>query len=109
MSTSRLPCVDGSGRGLDDGECVHCGDSGNIDNRECAARLREALDAWDRTGASLAQQVASARLDRIGSSDPRVSGFVFNVGEEVRRHGHDPEPLLVRMAKERAGFRGLEP
>ena len=45
MSKDRLPCVDGSGRGLDDGECVHCGDSGNIDNRECAVRLRERLDA----------------------------------------------------------------
>ena len=35
-----LPHVDGSGRGLDDGECIHCGTAGSLDGWECPVRLR---------------------------------------------------------------------
>lgn len=44
MQVSRLPHVDGSGRGLDDGECTYCGSSGTLASEECAVRLRAALD-----------------------------------------------------------------
>jgi hypothetical protein len=36
--------VDGSGRGLDDGECVYCGSAGSLEDWECPVRLRERLD-----------------------------------------------------------------
>jgi hypothetical protein len=38
------PHIDISGRGLDDGECELCGMSGSLEDFECPARLREALD-----------------------------------------------------------------
>jgi hypothetical protein len=41
---SFLGHVDGSGRGLDDGECIHCETSGNLEGWECPVRLRERLD-----------------------------------------------------------------
>jgi len=50
MSTDLFPHVDGSGRGLDDGECIHCGTSGSLADWECPVRLRT---AFDRTRAVL--------------------------------------------------------
>jgi hypothetical protein len=43
--SNRLPHVDGSGRGLEDGDCIHCGDSGSLEGTECHVRLRAELDA----------------------------------------------------------------
>jgi len=41
--TDILHHVDGSGRGMDDGDCTYCGVSGSLTG-ECPQRLRTALD-----------------------------------------------------------------
>ena len=68
----RLPHVDGSGRGLDDGDCIHCGSSGSLEREECPARLRARVDELERSMSVV--QASLYRAISIASSNTRA-GF----------------------------------
>lgn len=69
-----LPHIDNSGRGLDDGECAHCGASGSLDGWECPVRLREALDKERREHLSaLIDPRALDRAEPMPPENPRCT------------------------------------
>lgn len=97
-----LPHVDGSGRGLDDGECIHCGTAGSLDGWECPVRLREALDAdhldsLRDIGEAVVRHIASpgAEDDAVEHATvPEVLGWLrdLEADREALRPLREPDP-----------------
>ncbi len=97
MTNDSLPHVDGSGRGMDDGECMHCGVSGSLTGAECPVRLRAALDAWQAAGVRMAE--AYARTQVVATMGPEASRqALYTVSVELRDQGIDVEGVMRDLA-----------
>ena len=82
----RLLHVDGSGRGLADGTCIHCGDSGSLEGSECQARLRIRVDELERTLRDLGTYAVKC-VRQAPTRDPMLRELSYNVAMEAHRLG----------------------
>lgn len=83
--------VDGSGRGLDDGECIFCGDSGSLEGWECPERLRQRLDEVEAVVKRLGFQIGH----RPSAIDRRQEGSRADLTLRAGELKIDGKPVVV--------------
>ena len=108
------PHIDGSGRGMDDGDCIHCGVSGSLDGAECPVRLRKLIrrmERWqpyDEQGQPVTQAAYNALASRLATEGERmetIARLTRERDEAERRAFLAAADAVVAMAhKERALF-----
>jgi hypothetical protein len=83
---NRYPHVDGSRRGLADGDCIHCGASGSLEGEECPVRLRERVNELERSLRALGAYAWTCGQE-APTRDPMLRNLVYNVASDAHRLG----------------------